>query len=237
VRRPRLLDAYCGAGGATRGYQRAGFHVTGVDLAPMPRYCGDAFHQGDAIEFIREHGHEFDVIHASPPCQRFSAMSECRPGLADGYPDLIAATRDALNATGRPWVIENVVGAPLRNDGADALFDTGWLADCGEYSVELCGHMFGLALYRHRVFESNVPLTQPVHVAHTLPSCDAGHWRPGQIISVSGNCAPIALAREAMGIDWMTRAELAEAIPPAYTELVGAQLLRSLSTTEDGTAA
>jgi DNA (cytosine-5)-methyltransferase 1 len=187
------------------GYHRAGFEVVGVDLHPQPRYPFE-FHRGDALEYLAAHGHEFDAVHASPPCQRYSAMSVCRPGLAATYPDLVGPTRDALTALGRPWVIENVPGAGLRPD------------------LVLCGHMFGLPLYRHRVFESSEFLWQPDHPRHVVPGGRAGHWKPGQIVSVSGNCSPIALARRAMGIDWTNRRELAESIPPAYTEYIGDQL-------------
>jgi DNA (cytosine-5)-methyltransferase 1 len=137
-------------------------------------------------------------------------MSACRPGLAEEYPDLIAATRNLLELTGLPYVMENVPGSPLRPD------------------LVLCGHMFGLELYRHRVFETNWFAWQPEHVAHTLPASRAGHWTPGTVMSVSGHVSPIAVAREAMGIDWMNRAELAESIPPAYTEHIGRQLLAHL---------
>ena len=188
------------------GYHRAGFDVVGVDIAPQPNYPFES-HQGDALHYLAEHRREFDAIHASPPCQHYSTMSACRPGLADEYPDLVAATRGLADLTGLPYVIENVSGSPLRPD------------------LTLCGHMFGLKLYRHRVFESNVPLWQPEHPAHVTPGSKAGHWQPGQIISVSGHCSPIALAREAMGIGWMNRAELAESIPPAYTLHIGRQLL------------
>lgn len=204
--RPRLLDLFSGAGGAAMGYHRAGFEVVGVDLAPMPRYPFQ-FHQGDALHYLAEHWQEFGAVHASPPCQRFSAMSSCRPGLADGYPDIVAATRGLLELTGLPYVIENVVGSPIRRD------------------IMLCGGMFDLPLYRHRVFESNVFHWQPEHPRHIIPGGRAGHWKPGEIISVSGNCAPIAVAREAMGIGWTNRNELAESIPPAYTEYLAAQLL------------
>ena len=188
------------------GYHRAGFEVVGVDIAPQKNYPFE-FHQADAVHFLAEHWRDFDAVHASCPCQRFSAMSTCRPGLADEYPDLIAPVRNLLDLTGLPYVMENVPGSPLRPD------------------LVLCGHMFGLALYRHRVFESNVFMWQPAHVNHTLPASRAGHWKPGTIMSISGHVSPIAKAREAMGIDWMRRDELAESIPPAYTEHIGAQLL------------
>lgn len=204
--KPRLLDLYCGAGGASMGYHRAGFEVTGVDIKPQKNYPFH-FNQGDAIEFLNEYGHHFDVIHASPPCQRHSAMSNCRPGLAEKYPDLIEATRDALQEFNRPWVIENVPGSPLKNP------------------ITLCGHMFGLELYRHRLFEANIELNEPLHPKHVKPASKAGHWKPGTIMSVSGHIAPIKVAREIMGIDWTNREELAEAIPPAYTEYIGKQLM------------
>jgi DNA (cytosine-5)-methyltransferase 1 len=115
--------------------------------------------------------------------------------------------RVLLQDIGRPWVIENVPGSPLVNP------------------ITLCGHMFGLELYRHRLFESSIPLQEPLHPQHTKPASKAGHWRPGTVMSVSGHVAPISVAKEAMGIDWMNRAELAEAIPPAFSEYIGQQLM------------
>ncbi len=203
----KLLDLFCGAGGAAMGYSRAGFdEIVGVDIKAQPRYPF-TFVQGDALEYLAAHGTEFDAIHASPPCQRYSRASVCRPGLSKDYPDLVGPTRKALEATGRPFVIENVPGAPLRRP------------------IALCGTMFGLRLYRHRLFESNVILSKLPHGRHLLKGSRAGHWKDGEVISVAGNCAPIALAREAMGIDWMRREELAESIPPAFTEFIGRQLL------------
>lgn len=206
---PRLLDLFCGAGGAAMGYHRAGFAVVGVDLSPQPRYPFE-FHQGDALHYAAEHWADFDVIHASPPCQRFSAMTSCRPGLSADYPDLVAATRGLAALTELPYVLENVVGSPLRPD------------------LTLCGAMFGRDTYRHRVFESNTFLWQPEHRPHATKASKAGHWRPGTFISVSGNCSPIALAREVMDIDWMNRSELAESIPPYFTQHIGEQLLAHL---------
>jgi DNA (cytosine-5)-methyltransferase 1 len=200
---------YSGAGGAAAGYERAGWDVTGVDLSPQSRYPFE-FHQADALHYLAEHWQEYDAYHASPPCQRFSAMSNCRPGLSDEYPDLIAPTRALLELTGLPYVMENVVGSPLRPD------------------LTLCGFMFGQELYRHRVFESNVFLWQPEHPQHVMPASKAGHWKPGTVMSISGHVSPIAKAREVMGIDWMTRDELAESIPPAYTEFIGRQLIEHL---------
>ncbi|BCI54990.1 hypothetical protein NIIDNTM18_42680 [Mycolicibacterium litorale] len=228
--RPLLLDLFCGAGGAGMGYHRAGWHVVGVDKAPQPNYPFD-FIRADALDFLSRlisqpepliyGGTElrFVAAHASPPCQFYSDMSNCRPGLADDYPDLVGPTRELLKQTGLPWVMENV-------DGSGLLTQSSLFEDL--HGITLCGHMFGLKLYRHRLFESNVALSEPHHPRHITPGGKAGHWKPGEIISVSGNCTPIALAREAMGIDWMTRDELSESIPPAYTEHIGRQLIAEI---------
>jgi DNA (cytosine-5)-methyltransferase 1 len=194
------------------GYHRAGFQVVGVDIEPQKNYPFEFF-QMDALAWLRsavDNGSMFDAIHASPPCQRYSAMSTCRPGLSDDYPDMVAPTRELLEKTGLPWVIENVVGSPLIDP------------------IMLCGTMFGRELYRHRLFESNVELRAPMHFKHDKPASKAGHWTPGTVMSVAGHMAPIAHAREIMDIDWCNRAELGEAIPPYYTEYVGGQLLESL---------
>lgn len=139
-------------------------------------------------------------------------MSNCRPGLAASYPDLVGAIRNIILMTGLPYVIENVPNSPL--------IDPVWL----------CGQMFGLELYRHRGFETNWTLEPPDHPPHVLPASKAGHWVPGTIMSVAGHVAPIAKARGVMGIDWMTRAELGESIPPAYTEYVGRHLIGHVTT-------
>ncbi len=215
--KPHLLDLFCGAGGATRGYQRAGFHVTGVDIKAQSNYCGDDFQQADAVQFLKECGHYFDAIHASPPCQTYSAMSNCRPGLAEKYPDLVNSVRQLLHESGSPWVMENVPGSSVASQPT---------LDGEGFGVTLCGHMFGLKLYRHRHFESNIPIVEPQHPRHLTPGSPAGHWIPGTIISVAGDGGPGAEeARKAMGIDWMTRSELSEAIPPAFTEYIGGQLM------------
>jgi DNA (cytosine-5)-methyltransferase 1 len=218
--RPLLLDLFCGGGGAGMGYWRAGFDVIGVDLHPQKNYPFE-FWQADAIETLENilyckpmmvRGRSIAAIHASPPCQFASAMSACRPGLAETYPNLIGPTRELLDAIGLPYVIENV---PLARK---------WMRN----PAVLCGHMFGLDLYRHRLFESNMPLQEPLHPQHVIPASKAGHWRPGTIMSVSGHVAPITEAKRAMGIDWMTRDELAESIPPLYTSFIGAQLLEAV---------
>lgn len=211
----RLLDLFCGAGGAAMGYSRAGFdEIVGVDIRPQPRYPF-AFVQGDALEYIFAYGKEFDVIHASPPCQAYSISKN--NGCHVGAPMLVAVTRTALKNCGRPWVIENVFGAPLR------------------FPVMLCGQSFGLStgnfdLARHRYFESPIGLM-------TTPC----NHRAGFTIGVYGNgtnawhrkkfgrCVRQRELCEAMGIDWMTRKELSQAIPPAYTEYLGRQLLAALA--------
>ncbi len=218
--RPILLDLFCGAGGAGMGYHQAGFRVIGVDCEPMPNYPFE-FYRGDALfvaSFVASRGrlpesmggHVIEAVHASPPCQRYSAMSKCRPEIAEKYPDLVPGTRRHLTRGGLPWVIENVPGAPLRND------------------LELCGTQFGLELYRHRIFEMNFPVSPLAHRPHQVPASKAGHWTPGTIMSVSGHIAPIAHARKIMGINWTNRDELAESIPPAYTKYIGAQLMKRL---------
>lgn len=132
----KLLDLFCCAGGAARGYQQAGFHVTGVDINPQPRYAGDAFVQGDALEFLAGDLSGFDAIHASPPCQLYANVTAWR-GIPELHPDLVDSTRQALIRTGLPWVIENVPEAPVRPD------------------LLLCGSQFGLKVKRHRAFETS----------------------------------------------------------------------------------
>lgn len=211
---PLLLDLFCGAGGAGKGYTDAGFDVVGVDITPQPNYPF-IFRKFDAVDYLTRFmdliPHTFTAVHASPPCQVFSKMTGCRPGLADEYDDLIEPVRGLLEQTGLPYVIENVPGSPLKNP------------------TELCGTMFGYELYRHRHFETNWPLTQLGHPPHVKPGGKAGHWKPGQVISITGHCSPMWLAREVMAIPWMRRHELVQAIPPYYTQFVGSQLLQHLS--------
>jgi hypothetical protein len=159
--RRRLLDLFCGASGAARGYQLAGSHVTGVDLAEQPRYAGDAFIRGDALDYVAAHGREYDAIHASPPCQAYTALRRLHGEHRD-YPDLVAATRDALRATGRPYVIENVPGAPLLEPAM------------------LCGSMFGLLVRRHRLFESSLLLFSPGRCRHGEFGVPVPVWGDGR---------------------------------------------------------
>jgi DNA (cytosine-5)-methyltransferase 1 len=207
--RPRLLDLFCYDGGAAMGYYRAGFEVVGVDIFPRPRYPFE-FHQADALTFPLD---GFDVIHASPPCQAHSTL---RHLWKEGeYVDLIAATRDRLEATGRPYIIENVVGAPLRGP------------------VLLCGSMFGLGangrqLRRHRLFESNRPIGAPGPCSHVgQPVGVYGHGGGGQM--TRGYKGTRAEYQEAMGINWTTKTAIAQAVPPAYTEWIGGELIRLIS--------
>jgi DNA (cytosine-5)-methyltransferase 1 len=218
--RPRLLDAFCCAGAASKGYRDAGFDVIGLDIADQPHYPYE-FVRGDAVRLLADRGFmaQFDAVHASPPCQRKSKMTRCRPGLAATYPDLLEPVRGLLVRWGGLWIMENVEGAGL--PGQDDLF--------GAHGVMLCGAMFGRELYRHRWFRGSVPLHAPNHPRHLKPASKAGHWKPGTVISVEGNCAPIALAREVMAADWMPRDRLREAIPPYYAEHLGRQLLEHLA--------
>jgi DNA (cytosine-5)-methyltransferase 1 len=219
--KPHLLDLYCGAGGATRGYQEAGFHVTGIDLHPQPRYCGDEFVQMDALDALTEMldaSGSFDAIHASPPCQAhvkgLRGVNRAL-GRTDIHVDLIAATRALLDRSDTPYVIENVVGSPLLNP------------------VRLCGSSFGLPLRRHRLFETTFPILVPPcdHSWQTTPRYWTS-WRPGgekrlaTVVQVYGNAGDSSQWPEAMGIDWMTRDELREAIPPAYTRHIGEFLMQ-----------
>lgn len=203
--KPRILDLFCGAGGASVGYHRAGFDVVGVDINPQSRYPFE-FHQGDALKFLLEHHQDFDAFHASPPCQAWTLAQRIQ---GNSHPDFVTATRAAFELIGRPWIIENVEGAPLRDP------------------VTLCGASFpDLRVYRHRLFESNATLTAPAHQPHSAPIRKMGRQpQPGEFMHVVGNFSGVTYAREAMGIDWMTRDELRESIPPAYTEYLGTQLL------------
>lgn len=204
-----VLDLFCGAGGAAKGYQRAGFHVVGVDKYPQPRYAGDDFIEADAMDFLADNWWRFDAIHASPPCQRYSVMSHMNKNKLD-HPDMIPKLRAWLRFYNKPFVIENVPGAPMVKP------------------VELCGLMFGFDLYRHRLFETNFRLPSLPHPWHKIKAVHPDSWEPGLILSVVGNCAPIAHARKIMDIDWMPAAELSQAIPPYYTEYIGQHLMKAV---------
>ena len=204
---PKLLDLFCGAGGASMGYHHAGFdEIVGVDINPQPRYPFE-FIQADALEYVAEHGDEFDAIHASPPCQRYSVMSRNHTE----HPDLYAPTRELLLASGQPWIIENVIGAPYG------------------YGFVLCGSMFNLVVRRHRNFE-----TSWLHLMGLR--CD--HAKQGRPITVTGNggSSPRRHSHKGikaewpdyMGMAWATPKECTQAIPPAYTEYIGHELIKAL---------
>lgn len=209
--RPRLLDLFCCQGGASAGYVKAGFDVTGVDIAAQPRYPW-RFVQADAVEYVLAHGHEYDAIHASPPCQRYSACQRIR---GNDHPDLISATRAALEASGRPWVIENVEDArsELRSP------------------VLLCGTMFpGLHTYRHRLFEASVPLETPAHPAHGGISVKMGRpLREGDWYHAVGNFSNVPYVRRDLGFGWMNRDGLRESIPWQYAEHAGRAMRAALT--------
>ncbi len=219
----RLLDLYCGAGGAATGYHRAGFtEIVGVDIKPQKRYPFE-FVQADALEYAAKYGKDFDMIASGPPCQLFSVTAPLSRG---NYPDLVGPTRETLQATGRPYVIENVPGAPLINP------------------IMLCGTMFPqLRVIRHRLFECWPVVWWPPAPCHHWGVASSGGrgksknnksgYIPGSLdnfdfITVAGNDYIAADGRRAMGIPWMTRKELSQAIPPPYTEWLGKEMLRLL---------
>lgn len=195
------------------GYHRAGFEVVGVDIKPQPHYPFE-FHQADALEYCAAHGSEFDAIHASPPCQAYTVARFIR-GRAD-HPELIASTRDVLSEIGKPWVIENVPGSPLR-----------------EPMIVLVGTMFGLNTMRKRLFEYH-GFAIPFELAPPKPAKTAQMGRlanRGEFVTIAGKGGRAGVKAQwadAMKIEWMTTNELAQAIPPAYTEYIGAQLMRAL---------
>ena len=205
----KLLDLFCGGGGASVGYVRAGYEVTGVDIVKKKNYPY-TFIKADAMAILKDHAflNQFDVIHASPPCQQYTAAKHLRnaQGHTSSKPDLLAPVRDALITWGGTYVIENVEGAPMGG-------------------VTLCGSTFGLKVRRHRKFESNKPLT-------TKP-CD--HKNQGRPIGVYGSmndeipnggktASTLKEGQDAMGIDWLGWSSLKESIPPAYSEYIGRQL-------------
>lgn len=225
VNKPRALDLFCGAGGATCGLQMAGFDVTGIDHRPQPRYVGDRFIQADALNPPVRLA-DFDLIWASPPCQASSILRQL-PWLKDKlYPQLIPQTLDILIASGVPWVIEIVPGAPISG-------------------VVLCGQSFGLPCYRHRIFQTSFFCLGPPHAKHretigpgrllndrgkgTLNASSArGSWGKGGFVTVAGHQFKKCDGQRALDIDWMTRDEMAQAIPPAYSEFIGLAALRAM---------
>lgn len=229
MKNPRLLDLFCCEGGAGMGYKRAGFDVFGVDRSAnrLRRYPFKA-HLGDALAYVEKHGHEFDAIHASPPCQFYSPSTSRNQGRADTtdemfdierHQDLVPATREILNHIGVPYVIENVPGAGLNA------------------SIMLCGSMFGLGTFcrdgwrqlrRHRDFESTVSLLPPKPCDHQGLAVSV-YGNGGGTSWTKGYAALLDEALDVMGTPWMSRKGVSEAIPPDYTEWIGTQLLTQLS--------
>jgi DNA (cytosine-5)-methyltransferase 1 len=226
----RILDGCCGAGGAARGYVDAGHEVSGIDIrraleGDYLRSGAVGFRVQDILEALASPWivRNVEFVHVSPPCQHYSQMSRCRPGIAQAYPDLIGPVRELLNACGKPWVIENVSAARP------------WMKD----PVVLCGTMFGRPMYRHRLFEAgggfSLSSPQPAEGMpgrrnrecgwpHLVPTARAGHWEPGKYVSVAGHerRGPV---NQAMGIDWMSdREDVAESVPPCFTNWIGQQL-------------
>lgn len=205
--REEVLDVFCCQGGATKGWQNAGFKVTGVDKDPQPRYVGDTFFQADAIEFLWKNMEwiraTFVYVRASPPCQFYSATQVLQ---GNDHPDLIGPTREALQAIGLPFDIENVPDArsELRNP------------------VTLCGQSFGLKTYRHRLFETGGwTMPQPDHAEHVAPLTKMGRPRkPGEMAHYVGNFSGVPEAREDMSMPWASRDGLRECIPPVYAQHV-----------------
>ena len=234
----RLLDLFCCAGGAAMGYHRAGFEVIGIDIEPQPRYPFE-FHQANAMVFLRGLAlsdilgeptrldgaywslSDFDAVHASPPCQGYSTITPDQ----SKHPRLIADVREILQSCDLPYVIENVAGARRHMRSP----------------VMLCGSMFGLSVRRHRYFESSVALITP-ECRHDIQPYPVGvygdHADAVEVMRPDGTrrgrkASSLQEAREAMGIPWATWHELAEAIPPAYTEFIGHQLMRSIDYVEE----
>ncbi|MEV7995952.1 DNA methylase [Streptomyces sp. NPDC086077] len=223
----RVLDGCCCIGGGTKGLRRAfgpNVHITGVDIEPQPDYCGDAFHQGDVVEYIRARGHEYDFIHVSPPCQGEGAPTKGtnaarNAAIGRTYPRLIGPVRAALESTGRPYVIENVAGSEVRKD------------------IRLCGEQFGLGVLMHRYFElGGWTAVQPPHPRHRgrVRGWRHGEYHDGPYVAAYGKGGGKATVPEiqwAKGIDWSEdHLRLREALPPAYTEWIGRAYLATLTT-------
>lgn len=205
---PVVLDLFCGSGGAAMGWHRAGFRVIGVDDKPQPRYPFE-FHRMDWRDGVRQFGTLAGIVHASPPCQHYSMLNRVH---RNDHPRLIAPVRCRLLDLGRPYVIENVEGA------AQEMLNP----------VMLCGVMFGLGVIRHRMFECSLPVDVPDHTPHPPGLYSpTGHgdpnWRNRANNPHLRGPGYSARAKAAMGVEWMTRDGMAQAIPPAFTEWIGRQ--------------
>lgn len=219
--RPTLLDLFCCDGGAAMGYYQAGFDVTGIDIVNRPKYPF-TFVQADALEYLAEHGHRYDAIHASPPCKAHTVLKSTSSRV---HADLLSPTKEILAGHGQPWVIENVPGAAHLMPGA----------------LILCGTSFGLGtmcadgkyrpLRRHRLFLSNVFLMgNGCSCTGAQPMGVYGHGggRPNNRPGRGQYQAPVAEARLAMEMPWASREGVSQAIPPAYTRFLGEQLMAAL---------
>lgn len=212
----KILDLYCGAGGAAMGLHRAGFEVIGVDNAPQPNYPF-AFIHADVLTFDLD---GYDAYWASPPCQAYTWASTKARNRGKTYPDLMEETRKRLLKTAKPFIIENVIGAPMRRD------------------IMLCGTMFGLNIIRHRLFEINgFSVPQPLHPKHKLPTII--QTKNNTLAKRSAYCSVAGHGghgcsfkyedwKEAMQINWMTKKELIQAVPPAYSEYIGGYLSKAI---------
>lgn len=202
----KALDLFCGAGGASMGLYQAGFEVVGVDFQYQPNYpC--KFLEDDVFNLELEWIRKFDFVWASPPCQMFTAYARNNEHVGK-YPDLIGDVRKLLKNAEVWWVIENVPGASLRN------------------YIKLCGSSFGLDIRRHRIFESNFWI-QPVRCRHGWQKprfpCATNRNYLRKTVEIGVWRIPLETQRKAMGMDWMNRLELSQAVPPAYSKYIGEQ--------------
>ncbi len=212
----KLLDLFCSAGGSATGYYRAGFELVGVDNRQQPHFPF-TFILADALEYLVEHGREYDAIHASPPCQLYSMAGQQWRKAGKEYPDLIVSVRNLLRATGKPYVIENVPGVPLIKP------------------TVLNGAFFNMRVRRTRWFETSFEMPLVLLPKEERSSFRMGRpVKEGDVITPVGHFSNVAYARKVMGIDWMTGKELTQAIPPVYTEYIGKHLLALLQSNQGG---
>lgn len=208
MKKLKCLDLYCCAGGAGEGYRLAGLDVVGVDIEEQPKNPHN-FIQEDAINYLLNHGHKYDFIHASPPCQAYTKASNQWRKEGRVYADLIEDTRSALIKVGKPWVIENVPGAPLIN------------------SVLLNGSYFNIKIHRPRYFESSFKLPQPI-IPISKPVKMGRPVKEGDILQPVGHFSGVKYAQKEMGLPWMGQKELAQAIPPVYTKWIAEKWLETI---------
>jgi DNA (cytosine-5)-methyltransferase 1 len=203
----RALDLYCCGGGSSTGLHQAGFEVTGIDIVEQNNYPF-RFIKANVLELDADFLKQFDLIWASPPCQQYTSAGTQWRLEGKEYPDLIEATRELLKQSGKPYIIENVPGSPLIQP------------------VELCGSMFGLRTYRHRLFETNFPVKQPMHMAHIFKNAKMGRPpKDDEYLHIVGHFSGVPLAREIMGLPNLNQYELAQAIPPAYSKYLAEEYL------------